>query len=1273
MRDRLLDNNDVDNTGAVVDDGVNDDNDDLADALHPNTQRKLWKTLVSFGGPRGGSCSEEDSIGRTNGSDRNNRDSSSSTKNRNTRRRSDGYDHVYNGADQNDKRGLVLTERIRAETGASRSRKVPFEIELAAHYIQAGVHGRPLDFAETPTALCLRRIYHSDGWKTIVLLVCISHTLILCVNSKGRSASMVSMSINLAVALLYTVDALLYLVSFRWRTLLRSLFFGEEGRARVAKSQYHHHSRSGMWWAVLRLVIAFAIAIDALMMLARSCADSVCFLPSDSLRPFIGVVRLRHVRNIFVDGLIMTPPKLLVLGSMIVCLIVWSGVFGFLLLADEDGTSTSTNFDTIGSSVYQLLTLFICPPQLLKIEGPFMTTDKAYEAALVTVGFIIFGRLLMFKLITATAVGAFKKLTRAKVVTLLRRRHDAVKRAYRILQAIAPSKKATSSEIRAHEDGRIVRREDKSNSRTTRVDGVSARAWRQLYVWYKRDLSGVFGDRPFLTQRLSRWCGDVTGAFSSRAGARRDPKRLKLKANADAFFDVVLAASSSSNSEAPRGRSIAAPAGSNDNTENSCKYALTEHKTSQDVSDAACKASVEWRERLRKRAATMEEFFELCYFLEVRVHHDSRTRGVLSHVCAAVCGRRILKHLKQWRIRVRRVVLTSYFAWIVDALVFLSVVQICASSGLGKVGSTAVGNDVWMWGLGYALMWVFTIEIVLKIWSFGPVRLYVTGALPEKHDNENAASKIPGRFLSWFDLVTVICSFVSYVIYDGGLHIVPRPHTATNSQTLRAIYACRIFRLMRLIKRAPIPGFQQNLFIAAELLPAAARALCVYGAVVFFFTNFGFWQFQDHLTTTSVSLCTDPPSSSSGPPGGFDSKDVAQWCAAKQSLNFENFGRSLLTMFNIINYGNWKVTMEAAAAATDPYKARIFFFTYEFCCVVVCVPVLMGYIIQIYLASLARFVASSRLSLQHDQVSAPGNSAQDHAHADGKRVDTETSSENCVRSPAMKREAAAVANALDHRHRIRRLRRNDPHEIRSSGTPRSGSSSSSSSSSDDDSSSSTSSGGDVSDAGGGVENDFDAATVRGKERGGQRSRGVRRSRGRKTRMRPQLTWQPGYGEGQIALFGDLITEIKGTKRNTKKGDIENMYSEGRIDGISFRNERNLLETAASAIVSSREEVAHLRRQLKRERQKTREMRRAHRRSVPWVHSDGGEETESEASRPRESEGVIRRSTRPGENATVLDVSTRPSKEPESLGSRTSGSFSSVTRGDRDRGGARMLL
>jgi len=575
-----------------------------------------------------------------------------------------------------------------------KTRKVPFEIELATEYICAGRHGRPLDFAHSKFAVRIRRVYHSTGWRILIIGGCSIHTLLLLLDLNMQKEDIATISVSAFFAILYIIDAAAYLLSYRCPR--------RYSRRRKDNDDDDDYSvvvdSTDATWAILRLVMALAMIIDSMILLDRGerCTLKYCFLPTDSLRPLVGVFRMRHVRNIFVGAFVKAPRRLLVIGSIIAGQILWAGVFGWLLLANPDyreDDKPNTMSDTIGASIYQFLLLFMCPPELFKIEGPFMDTEKVIPATLLTVTFIVLGRLFLYRLITASAVGAFKAQLKRNVMKLLHRRKNGTVNAFQLLSRVSKRNRLLARaafEGRRHLQLEGDDEEDeqkKEKEEDVEEEGVSASTWRALYVYFK-DGNGFFG-----TKRLCR-----------NANQKGYITRSKLKACADAFFAVVFR---------KKIRKLAPHTASQPplhNSNNTFSSKTSDNVTALKDETKFAQDSVQWKKELNKHVAKFAPFCELCYFLDVHVHRISRKNK-------KSCFFKIKSRCARPRMFVRRFLESVVFRGMIDVLVLVSVIQICAASNLGRVGSL-VDNDDWLWVLGFTLMWFFVLEITLKVFAY---------------------------------------------------------------------------------------------------------------------------------------------------------------------------------------------------------------------------------------------------------------------------------------------------------------------------------------------------------------------------------------------------------------------------------------------------------------------------------------------------------------------------------------------------------------------------
>ena len=281
--------------------------------------------------------------------------------------------------------------------------------------------------------------------------------------------------------------------------------------------------------------------------------------------------------------------------------------------------------------------------------------------------------------------------------------------------------------------------------------------------------------------------------------------------------------------------------------------------------------------------------------------------------------------------------------------------------------------------------------------------------------------------------------------------------------------------------------------------------------------------FRSALTDHAHELCNGTLTSSSTPPRGYDTKDVTSWCGLRKELHFGNFASSLLTMFTVASFGNWKIVMEAAAAAKGSAQSRIFFFTFHFCTVTLALPVLIGYLIQIYIAAYARHWTNNDDNLKNNNNRWSCCFKQEN----GDDEETQQQQQQQESPSVWQREMRAVTQAMNHRRRLRRRRRQEGPDVRRDLNSSSSESSSSSSSSDD-----------------------------------ENVDGVEYINGRRKRP-PRMSWKPGYGEFQIALFDDIIMD----KSNVTKNNHDD-------NGIEYY--RSALERTALELAAAQQELAELR-------------------------------------------------------------------------------------------------
>jgi hypothetical protein len=146
------------------------------------------------------------------------------------------------------------------------------------------------------------------------------------------------------------------------------------------------------------------------------------------------------------------------------------------------------------------------------------------------------------------------------------------------------------------------------------------------------------------------------------------------------------------------------------------------------------------------------------------------------------------------------------------------------------------------------------------------------------------------------------------------------------------IQSARLFRIFFAIN---------DVKIFEHMRPVLIRASFLYFAIVYFFAIFANSYFCGALDETDAQQTSSY-------------NDANQWAAYAHILNFDTLLQSLFTMFQLSILGNWSMVMDAAVvSSSNPAGAYIFFYCYRLIVTLLVLPILVSFIIQVFLSATA--------------------------------------------------------------------------------------------------------------------------------------------------------------------------------------------------------------------------------------------------------------------------------------------------------------------------------
>ncbi|KAJ1417212.1 hypothetical protein B484DRAFT_150674 [Ochromonadaceae sp. CCMP2298] len=128
--------------------------------------------------------------------------------------------------------------------------------------------------------------------------------------------------------------------------------------------------------------------------------------------------------------------------------------------------------------------------------------------------------------------------------------------------------------------------------------------------------------------------------------------------------------------------------------------------------------------------------------------------------------------------------------------------------------------------------------------------------------------------------------------------------------------------------------------IFEHMIAVLIRASFVYFSVIYFFAVFAFSFFCNALDPVAAEAADR------------SQDDAAQWVEYQNILNFKTLLQSIFTLFELSLLGNWSMVMDAAVATGRPVAAYLFFYTYRLTVTLFVLPILISFIIQVFLSAL---------------------------------------------------------------------------------------------------------------------------------------------------------------------------------------------------------------------------------------------------------------------------------------------------------------------------------
>ena len=306
-------------------------------------------------------------------------------------------------------------------------------VRRAALYIEDGLSARSAHRLGARN-LWMHRLYTSSRWQNFVLLICLIHMSLAFfeypgnmepthVPRVGRLNSIV-LDHPMFRYVLLGVEAMCVAIYF-FDIYLYNGFRprhsrNTDGAATSAWSIPGQRQRD--LWIMARLAIAMAMTLDVLL----AFSGLRMFRFTRPLRPFVLTSRKRGAKTVLNNIVYTVPQQGKVFFAIFSVSALW-GFVGFLLYSHVDYES----FGTMSRSIVTMLIIFLSPSYNQQVAENKLAEEKyRASAAVLFVSYMVICNMFLLRLITAVAFDSFQKFAREERISVLSARKDALDRAF---------------------------------------------------------------------------------------------------------------------------------------------------------------------------------------------------------------------------------------------------------------------------------------------------------------------------------------------------------------------------------------------------------------------------------------------------------------------------------------------------------------------------------------------------------------------------------------------------------------------------------------------------------------------------------------------------------------------------------------------------------------------------------------------------------------------------------------------------------------------------
>ena len=772
-------------------------------------------------------------------------------------------------------------------------------VRRAALYIEDGLSARSTHRLGARN-LWMHRLYTSSRWQNFVLLVCFIHMSVAFFEYPGNMEPVHVPRVGRLNSIVLDHPMFRYVLLGVEAPCVVIYFFDIYlyNGFRPRHSRNMDGAATSPWlipgqrerdlWVLARFAIAIAMTLDVLL----AVSGLRIFRFTRPLRPFVLTARKRGAKTVLNNIVYTVPQQGKVFFAIFSVSALWAFV-GFLLYSHVDYES----FGTMSRSILTMMIIFLSPSYNQQVaEHKLAEENYRASAAILFVSYMVICNMFLLRLITAVAFDSFQRFAREERISVLSARKDALDRAFDLVAS--PVEDATDA------GGSAAQREPNFHmSRASFVEimqladqhGGSSRVGCLCFNRRLKTHDLQPSEKAQLLFELADTDNDETLSlteFYSVCYLWRYARIVQIDRPGQQFVKL-------GQRWVPSGISVYFRGGDTQVSDaNTWRRGVVVDNTDDDkVRVMAVNPSVSASGSLQTGLMAHSGYPDT-------LNADSLSEVSETDIRIAVCDHPIFawEGLLEYRVHVplisRKI---RAFDLVMSICVLLNIVQLGYSASFDSLQQRDDTTII----VAVVLLLAFCFETFIKLLVWGWVRY-----------SERGFS---------IDVVTASAGVLQYLMLLARRDFdVDVDASLSFHEVLMILQALRVVKLLR---------------IAAPAIYRAVHRVASHTvdyAYVFMLLLYVSAVIGQELFAGQLSHIKNEP-------------DYTNWAKLSHVYSFDDFGSSILALFEVSLVANWWIVMAAAVEATgSAAKARAFFFTFKILFYVLYLPIFVGFIITAF-------------------------------------------------------------------------------------------------------------------------------------------------------------------------------------------------------------------------------------------------------------------------------------------------------------------------------------